>query len=72
MNDLLIENGHSVAEIKGKLETAIQRYYELEDKTYHFHIETKQLVKARKMVARLKSKTEYQPLEIHFDPYYFT
>mgnify|MGYP003297095067 CR=1 FL=1 len=72
MNDLLIESGHSVAEIKGKIETAIQKYYELEDSAYQFHIETTQLVKARKMVARLNGNSGNQPLEIHFNPQYFT
>lgn len=72
MNDLLIENGHSVEEIKSKLETAIQKYYEMEEKAYHFQVETMRMVKSRKMVARLKRKIEDQPLEITFNPDYFT
>lgn len=72
MNDLLIENGHSVSEIKSKLERAIHKYYELEEAAFHLQIETSQQVKARKMVARLKGKKAGPTLEIHFNARYFT
>lgn len=72
MNDLLIENGQSVAQIKNKFVAALQHYYELEANAYHFQIETMALLKGRKMVARLKRKMGGKRMEIFLDPDYFT
>ena len=71
LNDVLIENGATVAEIQNKLQNAVQHYYEFDVKSLHFYTESTSIQKARCMANRLKRKTEEKPLQIQFNSKFF-